>query len=293
VTSRHGWSARIAGVFLVLSLVSGFAFGQGVISNVKSPPLRASDVYASKLAYHHGPNDPPTPPWGGWAGTRFKVHVLDGKEVDGAQYMPGPMPGSTYMNTFPQPIQSNQVWKTFWHPNAQQSGVTIVDSVNQPSGTFKFHVASSNPSGNSDVDVTIMTWDIWHVRGGPGSTLIQVPASAFLLVSSQVPPEIGPNGPNGPLQHIMDATGGPLNSAWELPPPPTAPLEELHWAHVLDTMTFHVPAGPGSNFIALMANTVTIGIEHVPEPAAAVLAGAGGLSLIGGLVLRRRRNSAY
>lgn len=293
MANRHGWSARVAGVCLILLSVSSFTFGQGVISDVKTPPLKASDVYVAPFGFHLGPDEPDPPPWGGWAGTRFKVHVLDGKEVDGAQYMPVPMSGSTYMNTFPQPIESQQVWKTFFHPNAQQSGVDIERSVNQPNGTFKFHVAGSDPSGNSDVDVSIMTWDIWHVRGGPGSTLIEVPGSAFLLVSSQVPPEIGPNGPNGPLVHIVDATGGPLNSAWELPPTPTAPTAELHWAHVLEPMVFHVPEGPGSQFIALMANTVTIGIEHVPEPAAAMLAGAGGLSLVAGLALRRRRNSVY
>jgi hypothetical protein len=277
--------ARIWGGILVVLLCGSVAFSQtGAI--IKSPPSKASDIVSFPLTTHIG--TPPT--WGGWAGVRVKIHILDESEIDGGNFMPAPMtPTPPFVNTLP--ASSIPTFRTILDPSWPNSGRVVQPSQQLPAGTVKFHVAGSNGQ-NSDVDATAMIWNIYHVRGGlPGSTIITVPGSGYIRMPPTFPSEINPTNP--PFEHIVGQPGTPLASAYVLPPSNPTTAEQGHWAHVLEPIRFHIPPGhPGSNLIAFMAGTVQIGIDHVPEPTAAVLAVGGMASLLVGMALRLRRNRA-
>jgi hypothetical protein len=59
-----------------------------------------------------------------------------------------------------------------------------------------------------------------------------------------------------------------------------------HWLHIEQPMQFHFY---GSQFYATLARVYTIGIDHIPEPAAFALAGVGALCGIMGVRSYRKR----
>jgi hypothetical protein len=81
------------------------------------------------------------------------------------------------------------------------------------------------------------------------------------------------------------------DSVYEIPPTiPYPPLSspDGHWLHVNQPIPFHFY---GSQFYATLVDTLTIGIEHIPEPATTVLFGLGMISAVIGLRSRIRRRS--
>jgi hypothetical protein len=174
------------------------------------------------------------------------------------------------------------------HPLAQQSGINIVPSVNQPIFDMQVHVKNSDPSGNSDVDVTFMFWNIWHVRDGSptqGSTLIPLHASDFVFVPSSI---------QDPQQLHNGEPGTVGFSTYRLPTVPAG--ADGHWLHLparadgLDWV-FHLDGGPGSQYYATFLNTAHLGIEHVPEPTGIILLGTGLACSVFGTWCRWRRRS--
>ena len=85
-----------------------------------------------------------------------------------------------------------------------------------------------------------------------------------------------------------NGTTQPFASFYRLPVPVTTGDPNGHWLHLLSPITFHATGGQPSNFYALPANTLTIGIEHVPFPPAAMLAFPG-LAMVWHAHRKRRR----
>jgi hypothetical protein len=168
---------------------------------------------------------------------------------------------------FPQSdpsVQSVAFFRTAWDPSAPNSGRPLPQSQIVPLANFVPHAKNTTPRNNSDFDLTVMAWNIRHILPGPGST--QVPPSALVWATSQYEPN---------------------QADFHLPTPIPTDYPNGHWVHI--PFTWHMPAGLGSNFVATLAGTAFIGIEHVPEPVTALLAGGGALLLACSWGLRKRR----
>jgi hypothetical protein len=264
-------------VALIALLAGTVVLAQGVITDIKTPPLHASDTFNLPLAIHPAGQ----PPWAGWAGARVRIHILDADEMDITGLGPAPgMTGPVLTNPFgPASNNSQSVAKTFtvWHPAAPNSGIDIAPSVNLPLMTVGVHVKNSDPIGNSDVDATFGFWNIWHLRDNSlGSTLLQLHPSAYILVRSSILD----------VQQLHT-----VGSLFQFPTEPADPGTG-HWLHVNEPVTFHLLPGPGSQYYATFLNTATLGIEHVPEPASALLLAVGMASAVAGMWFRRRRKLA-
>lgn len=264
---------------LALSAVGTAALGQGVITDVKTPQLRSSDTYHLPIDIHIE-GDPTGAGLPNWAGALMKVHILDSSEVDIDSIVPvHPTTGSTGgTNPFgPRSENQQSVAKFFtvWHPLALQSGITLQPSVNEPVFDMDVHAKGTTLGQNSDVDVTFMFWNIRHLGTVPPSHNFTVRKSDYVYAHPQTNP-------------LLQS---------ELPLEPPRPGNG-RWVHATDTKIFHVTATPGgapplgSFFYATFLNTATLGIEHVPEPASAILLGCGALSGLVSLVMRRRRRLA-
>ncbi len=278
-------------VGLALLFAATSALAQGVVTEIKTPPLQDSDTFTIHISIH---NTAPNPPWAGWAGAIMSGHLLDNTELDVDAFHPvlpmratGPggtpfvFPASSFVKSPLGPRSQNVVsvpfTVTFWHPEASMSGIPIQPSVNQPLGTGFFHVKGSSPAGNSDVDATFRFWNIWHVFGNTmGSTLIRLDPSDFVWVPSSFDNQ-------GQLH-----TAGSL---YQFPPPPhPSPFNpNAHWLHISQPATFHVSEFGFSVFYATFLNTATLGVEHVPEPASAALIGLGLVAIAASRTVRRRR----
>lgn len=279
-----------------LSLLLGAAttaWAQGVVTNVVTPPLQTSDVITLPIDIHNGA---PNPPWAGWAGGRMKMHLMPTGEIDVLSLTPvaggpgsrGPAPPFPGTPTGPPIISpfgpaSNNVasvplFFTALHPNAQNSGIPITPSVNQPLFDLTLHVKNSNPSGNGNVDATFMFWNIWHLRETPGSTLVTLEPSDLILVHSNIQDQM--------QLHV------PGQSFYQFPTNPATPHDpNAHWLHIYEPAVFHLFGIP-SQFYATFLNTATLSVEHVPEPATAALLCAGVASAVTGVWFRRRRRKS-
>jgi hypothetical protein len=223
----------------------------------KTPPLQDTDVIQIPIDIHP---TAPNPLWAGWAGALMDVHILDATELD-IFGIRNPT-GITYPDPFgPASANTQSVVKTFtfWHPNGLASGIPLTPSVNQPIFTITVHAKNTSPIyQNSDVDIDLSFWNIWHVGSGPGSTPVPLPASALVWVTSNVD------------------TLHTVGSEYQFPLEPAQPGDpNAHWLHLVNTITVHLAGGPGSTFYATKLNNATIGIEHVPEPATGLLVGFG------------------
>ncbi len=274
---------------LMVLLAGTAVFAQGVITDVKTPPLQASDIFKLPIDFHPGG---PSPPWAGWAGSRMKMHIQDAGEMDVVGLTPvasgagSRTPTGTGLPTgpfIPSPFgpasnnsQSVAKFFTAWHPLAQASGINIQPSINQPIFDLTVHVKNSDPAGNSDVDATFMFWNIWHIRETPGSTFVTLRPTDYVLVPSFIQD-----------QQQLHVQG---QSFYQFPTNPAHPGTG-HWLHLTETAVFHLIGIP-SQFYATFANTAFLGIEHIPEPSSAVLLGLGfACTGLGGWYRRRRRQA--
>jgi hypothetical protein len=248
------------------------------ITDFKTPPLRTSDKFRVVIDKHFKMDvfD--------YAGFRLKFHILDSKEIsvtpDSTLFGSAPPPLTPGAPTsahiklplvspdFPQStpmVQSVPFYRTHWEDNAQNSGRFVMASKWVPMAAFSLHAKNTNTGANSDVDMTVMAWCIRHLGPGQGSTTFE--QSALVWAPSHFTPQPGNPLPTDPIP--FDDPNG-------------------QWKHI--PFPWHVPLGfPGSNFVATFAGTVAIGLEHVPEPMTALLAGSGVLMLLGSWGLRKRR----
>ena len=244
----------------------------GLINQFKTHPMVDSEHILVPIVLHN-PNTIPN-----FAGFRLKVHVLDGTEVSldpnstlgpagtsNPSFVPPTHPQST-------PGQSIPVFGTVWDPAAINSGFDLPGSQQLPVAVLDLHAKRTTPLNNSDIDLTVMVWNIHHVNQGPGSTHITLKESDYMY-----------GAPNF----------NPVTLS-EFPTDPPAPGQGT-WYHVGPTVggvkTVHLPGGIGSAFYATLAGTVGIGIEHVPEPATGLVLISGVGTLLFGLRARNRRVS--
>lgn len=262
--------------------------GGGVITDIKSPLLQNSDTFVVPISIH---NTAPNPPWAGWAGGIVTTHILDPSEIDsftlhsatntghcagGACNASVVLPPSAVTGAPGSQVASQPFTINWWHPNAQQSGIPLTPSVNQPLLTLGIHVGNSDPSNNSDVDATFQFWNIWHIREGlQGSTLVQLHPSDRVWVTSNF---------NDPQQ--LHTAG----SFYRFPTQHPTPFQQnAHWLHITQSAVFHLTGFDASAFYATKLNTATLGIEHVPEPASGALMALGLTAIAASRTMRRQR----
>jgi hypothetical protein len=152
-------------------------------------------------------------------------------------------------------------WKQV-HPLAYQSGIDVIPSHTYRVADLNLHIkGTNNPAQNSDTDLVVQLWNIWHFRQGYTSIVVPLLPSDRLWVTSN-------------YQFTDQLPHGPASS--RIVPPNSIPISEptpaAHWLHVQQPGAFHMF---GSQFYATLADTITIGIEHIPEPTAIVLSGLG------------------
>jgi len=258
---------------LAVAMAATTAFGQGVVTDIKTRPMADSDTTTIDLAIHmEGDVN-----WNyGWAGARVQIHILDATEVDVDGITPTLSDGVQHP-TIPDPFgprsaNSESVAKMFTvvHSGAWASGIDITGSVNQPVMDLDLHAKNTDPANNSDVDITLKFWNIWHVRQGYSSDTVSLEPSDYIWVTSNI-------------QDIEQLHTAQSEYRWPYEKPrlddPAA-----HWLHVPFPVIFHQTASQYSNYFATFLNTATIGIEHVPEPTGAFLMIGG----IGALAMCRR-----
>jgi hypothetical protein len=230
-----------------------------VITDFKTPPLQDSDTFPVTLEVHFNAI---LPPWIGWAGAIMKLHVLDASEVDVDSFTVadpsltgvGPF-GSDPFGPRSGNLESVPLFFTFWHSQAPNSGIQPPVSAWQNLGLAILHAKNTTPANNSDTDLTAMFWNIWHVRPGFGTLSVALRESDYVFQGDRGQTQVPPVG---------------------------------QWAHVTASGNVHLN-GVGSTYYATFANTVRIGVEHVPEPASGLLVAGGVLALALGSRARQRR----
>jgi hypothetical protein len=235
--------------------------------------LHTSDVVSLPLEHHQVI---PAVPWAGWAGYKFTVHVLDNTEVDVDAVRTYPfdsfshqqVPGPIYHDPFGPRSHNVESQPREWmllHPLHQQSGVTLNSSAVYPVADIEMHLkGTDNPAQNSDTDVVVQLWNIWHYRHGYTSQIVPLAPSDRIWVGSSI---------NDIEQlHVINSQYGFIGTP--VIPPISSTDPTGHWLHVNHPLEFHFY---GSQFYATLADTITIGIEHIPEPASIALAGFGGI----------------
>jgi len=227
----------------------------------KTRPLSDSEDYAIDW-YAHASED-----MANWAGVVFKSHMLDTSEVDSLWITT--FPGHLSQTTVAGPnANSHAVTATWWHPDATASGVTMSESdvTSNPFARWDFKAANTTVAGNSDADLSLIACNIFHLAEGKTMTLFE---SDYVWATS---------GSN-PVQ------GEPFP---ENPPHPDNP--NGLWQHVAFTTVYTVTAPFASNFYATFSGATLVGVDHVPEPATALLLVAGGCAaLMFAWRARRRR----
>ena len=264
--------------------------GQGVVTDIKSPPMVDSQVWTANISTHFPEGAQPA--WGGYAGAIMELHVLDNSEVDvdavvGKQggHPPGRPPVNVLSPFGPRSANVNSVPLRWTTVNSVLSGRDVVPSVNQPNFDIKLHAKNTTPfSHNSDTDLEGRGWAIWHVRSGVGSTWWHPKLSDMIWVRSTYE-----QTSQFPTYQGVTPEGAPIVGKQLPSDPPPIDDPNGHWLHFQGSVPMHFVGGPGSTYIASFLNVFTIGIEHVPEPASGVIALGGIAALVMSRRAQRRR----
>jgi hypothetical protein len=228
----------------------------------KTPPLANSDVFSVPISYHS------TFAFTNWAGVILDITIDQnpaeahfwgavGRPADGV-----PPGGAGFFPTFSGlggTYPPGYTVVTFWSNNAMLSGTTPATTPLGSSDVFNlgmitFHASNTDPQYNSDVDIVFSAWNIFHVTPDQSTMIWEVPASIWLY--------------------------GPVEGEWY----PTEPGQGIWW-HNPDTFTVHVQNSMFWATTAWISAVGSIGVEHIPEPAAVAFVLMG----LGVLVAARRR----
>jgi hypothetical protein len=221
----------------------------------KTPPMQNSELFSVPLFYHS------TTPYSNWGGV--VVDVLIDPNPREANFF-GAGATAPFFRTFGQSSVSSVPVVTFWHPSATQSGTTNPASVTVQLGSLNFHASHTDPANNSDTDIEFSAWNIFHVTEGQN-------------IVGTIPPSV-----------LLYVRPGEAASQWGQGPP-IAPGAG-HWVH--NPFPKVVNLTNLTSFFFATGTNITgawgVGVEHVPEPAAAAMlfAGAGVL-----FAARRRRRA--
>jgi hypothetical protein len=180
-----------------------------------------------------------------WAGIMLAVHVKDGTEVSvlGGMITDSMTGHQSYLTNLPpesQQAASDRYLATVFHPMAPGSGIVLQTSHSAPV-TVTLHAKNTGSQENSEADVNIDVYDIFHLTEGPGTTTLY--PSDFVFGWSDWQPI--PGEPFPPY-----------------PPPIDDPY--AHFVHL--GFTTHIGPGLGSHFYAKKTGGVDIGIDHEANP---------------------------
>ena len=148
------------------------------VVTIKTPPAQASDSIVIPLDVHIG--EVTHPYFLGWAGGLLKVHLLDAAELDvvsvgsvlpGFSVVTAPagtLTASGVASPFGPP-SSNVAsvpasFNFYLQPTATTSGISVATSSSFALGDLFLHVKNSSIGQNSDIDLSLMLWNIYHVR---------------------------------------------------------------------------------------------------------------------------------
>lgn len=228
----------------------GFSF-----NDIKTPPAVASQIFTYPISYHS------TFAYSNWAGVGFSVN-FDPTEVSGVNVVGV----GGFINTGFGPLV------TIWGPNAFNSGTfNGPSSVPFPIGAITFHVTGTTVGQNSDIDITFngqlgfggagfSPFNIFHLTEFQAGTYIMYPS---LLIYVPVTPGGGPGEPGQPAYPGQGT-----------------------WIHLAETITRFLPASIFFGTTFFISGQGGIGVEHVPEPASALMI-VGGLGLLVAAYRRR------
>jgi hypothetical protein len=180
-----------------------------------------------------------------WAGVLLAVHVKDGSEVSVlggtiTESLTGQQDHLANLPPASEQAASDRFLATVFHPMAQQSGMPLQTSHNAPV-TVTFHAKNTGSQENSDADLNVDVYDIFHLTEGPGTTILE-PSDFVWAWSDWIP---YPGEPFPPY-----------------PPPIDDPY--AHFVHI--DFTTHIGPGLGSHFYAKKTGGVEIGIDHGGNP---------------------------
>ena len=276
-TQKTELRRRMLAVIAVLAGLGLAPTALAQVTTIKTSPGQNSDTFQIPVDIHvgSGPDVFVGDPLG-WAGGILIMHILDATELDldfldAAPGFEGNRlgPPNSLFNTLANPfgprssnVQSSALSVNIFLPPTAgaTSGISIPSSVSTQIARMIVHVKGSSPTGNSDVDLTAQLWNIWHA----GTATLQLAASDRLWVTG---------GQTMITGLPVSVPGGLANSTG-------------YWLHNPITQTLMVAP---SVYLATLAGTVAIGIEHVPEPATGALLGLGVASFAASRALRRRR----
>ena len=276
------FSCLLVGVCVLLT--AGMALAADQDYNFGYPLQGDSDVVTIDLPpIHIEPGSPP-PPVAGWAGAVITLHNLDNQEVDvdrvfgnpfifsGGEVSPlGPRSGN---------LQSEVGYVKLLQGAFVESGIDVTPSMFIPTAYLAgvdLHIKGTNVGQNSDTDLVIGVYNIWHARQDSvvwdlqnsdlvwgGALPPQHTAGSQSFIPQPVPPIQGSSGPGGGnWYHLTGLASGQF--------------QPVHFF--------------ASDYFATLVTLYTVGIEHVPEPAAAVLMATGIGCAVAGRWFRKRRKA--
>jgi len=176
-----------------------------------------------------------------WAGVLLVAHVKDGTEVSvlGGRIMDSETGLQASLTNLPPDSEQNasdRYLATVFHPAASGSGFPIGVSHDAPV-TVTFHAKNTSLLNNSEADLNVDVYDIFHLTEGPGTTTLY-PSDMVWATSEWEPIQGEPFPP--------------------YPPPIDDPY--AHFVHL--EFTTHIGPGLGSHFYAKKTGGVEIGIDH-------------------------------